>query len=417
MLVLLLALGVVVWLACLAWNLHNNRGAPSVSAATSNSSQAHPLGLVQRFLTSEMISDFSLRAHPRVSILIPARNEAANLAKTLPAFLSQEYDNFEVILADDASTDGTGELAESFASRQPGRLRVIRIESLPPGWVGKTHALQQAFQAAQGDWVLATDADIEFHPQALRAGLWLAERQQAELVSFWPFLECRSFWEKLMMPVFGGMLATIFPVRKINDPRSSVALASGGYILMRRQTWASLGGYEAIRTEMIDDLNTARRVKHSGGRIFVAVTRDLVRTRMYASFAAIWEGLRKNAFAAHRFSVFRLLAFTAGTWVTTLFPLGALAYSVFHWAASGGEFAEGHGLIFGLSLAQYCLSALLHWILISFYGIPGGYALLAPLGSLLYTAIALDSMLRTLLGKGVSWKLRQYGKPFWEAEK
>ena len=392
--IVLLALGLAFWLACLAWNVRNNLDVPLVSAAM-------PL---------------DLREHPRVSILIPARNEAANLATTLPAFLAQDYDNYEVILADDASTDGTAELAQAFAERHPDRLRVIRIESLPPDWIGKPHALHSAFRVAQGEWVLATDADIVFHPQALRAGLWLAERQAAELVSIYPFAECRSFWEKVMMPVFVGALATFFPLRKINDSRSSVALASGGYILMRRSVWAGLGGYEAIRREMIDDLNTARLVKHSGRRIFVAMTRNLVRTRMYSSFREIWEGLRKNNFAAFRYSVLRSLGVAAGVLLTNLLPLVCLAYGASHWAA-GRQWPSGSaGLILALSLAQYGLSALLHGVLVSFYRIGWGYALLAPLGAIVYTAISLDSMLRTLLGKGVSWKLRHYGKPSWEAE-
>ena len=385
---LLLGIGLALWIVCLAWNLLNNREAPSVSAAM----------------------PFSLRTEPRVSILIPARNEAAILAKTLPSFLAQEYGDYEVILADDASTDGTGELARSFASQNPEQLRIVSIHDLPPGWVGKTHALHKAFQAASGEWVLATDADMVFHSKALRAGLWLAERHHAELVSLFAFLECGSFWERLMMPVFGLMLASVFPLRKINNPQSSVAIASGGYILMRRDSWARLGGYEAIRGEMIDDLNTARRMKHSGRRMFAALTRDLVQTRMYANFSQIWEGLRKNAFAAHRFSVLRMLAFIAGTWFTTLLPLVALTYSLVRLAGNGGELPPGVGLIFVLSLAQYALSVWLHFLLISFLGIPWGYALLAPLGSLLYTAIAFDSMVRTLFGAGVSWKSRQYRK-------
>lgn len=416
MIVFLLALGGALWLVCLAWSLYNNWGSPSVIAAGSRSSPGGLFSAMQRIFADELISDFALRTQPRVSILIPARNEAANLVTTLPAFLAQDYDDYEVILADDASTDGTGELARSFAEKHPGQLRVVRVEDPPPSWVGKTHALHRAFEAAGGEWVLATDADMVFDPKALRAGLWLAERQQAELVSLWPFLECGSFWEKLMMPVFGAMLATVFPVRKINDPRSSVAIASGGYILMRRATWAGLGGYESIRGEMIDDLNTARQVKHSGHRIFVALARDLIRTRMYSSFRGIWEGLRKNAFAAHRFSVFRMLVFLGGTWFTTLVPLSALVYSLVRMAANGGEFPPGVAPVFALGLAQYALAVSFHLFPVSFFRIPWSYALLAPFGSLVYSAIAFDSMLRTLCGTGVSWKLRQYGKPFRGAE-
>ena len=391
---LLLGAGLALWVACLAWNLLNNREAPSVSAAM----------------------EFPLRSEPRVSILIPARNETEILAKTLPLFLAQEYGDYEVILADDASTDGTGDLARRFAAENPERLRVVSLHELPPGWVGKTHALQKAFEAASGEWVLATDADMVFHPKALRGGLWLAERHNAELVSLFAFLECGSFWERLMMPVFGLMLASVFPLRKINDPQSSVAIASGGYILMRRESWASLGGYEAIRGEMIDDLNTARRMKHSGRRIFAALTVDLVRTRMYTNFREIWEGLRKNAFAAHRFSVVRMAAFLAGAWLTALLPLGALAYTGFLLLTAGGEFPPGDELsvrlIFAMSLAQCGLSVWLHFLLITYWGIPRGYALLAPFGSVVYTAIALDSMIRTLFGTGVSWKLRRYKRPF-----
>ena len=213
-----------------------------------------------------------------------------------------------------------------------------------------------------------------------------------------------------MMPVFALMLAIVFPVRKINDPRSSVALASGGYILMRRRTWGDLGGYEAIRAEMIDDLNTARLVKHSGHRIFVAVTRNLLRTRMYASLGEIWEGLRKNAFAAHRFSVARWFGAMLITWLTNLFPLAGLVYSGFEWATDGGGPPARVSLVFILSLAQYSLAALHYLVPVVFFRIHWGYALLAPLGAIVYTVISLDSLGRTLFGKGVSWKLRHYGK-------
>ena len=389
MFAILLGIGLALWIACLAWNLKNNREPPMVSSGM----------------------PFELRDEPRVSILIPARNEADILAKTLPAFLAQEYSNYELVLADDGSTDGTGELARRLAAEKPERLRVVPVGELPRGWMGKNHALHKAFQAASGEWVLATDADIEFHPKALRAGLWLAGQNQAEMVSLCSFLVCGSFWEKLLMPVFGLMLASVFPLRRINNPKSSVAIASGGYILMRRATWEKLGGYKAIRGEMIDDLNTALRIKRSGGRLFVALTPDLARTRMYENFSEIWEGLRKNAFAAHRFSVFRAGAFLGGAWLTALVPVAGLAYSLFQIATHGGQFPPGVGLIFALSAGQYAISVWLHQALTSFYRIPWRYAALAPFGSILYTMIALDAMLRTLFGAGVSWKSRQYGKP------
>ncbi|MBI2819947.1 MAG: glycosyltransferase [Acidobacteria bacterium] len=381
--------GLTGWVGLFFWIVRNARNYPTVAASM----------------------EFGLRNHPRVSILIPARNEAKILAVTLPKFLDLDYNDYEVILVDDASTDGTGALAERLAQSHPEKLRVIRIEELPAGWVGKTHALHRGFQAVTGEWMLATDADMVFHPKALRAGLWLAEREQAELVSIYAFLDCVSFWEKALLPGFGLLLSAIFPVRKINDPRSSVALASGGYILMRRGVWASLGGYETICSEMIDDLNTARLVKHSGSRIYVAATKDLVRTRMYYSFRGIWEGLRKNAFAAHRFSISKMILTGSSYLVCNLLPLACLSFYGWRFLAPSESLASLERTALALSATQYGLAVLLHLPMMFYLMINPAYALLAPLGAILYAGICLDSMGKTLFGRGVSWKLREYGKP------
>ena len=392
LLIILLLMGLALWIAALLWNWYNAKDVEVISAAM----------------------EFPLSDHPKVSILIPARNEADILQSSLPRFLAQDYDNYEVILVDDDSTDDTKHVARRLLSQYPDRLRMLRVEHLPPGWVGKCHALQVGFQQAQGEWILATDADILFHPKALRAGLWIARRQQAELVSIFSFVECVSFWEKILLPGFSLMLASIFPVRKINDSRSTVAIASGGYILMRRRMWADLGGYEAIRSEMIDDLNTARIVKHSGHRIFAAPTRNLLSTRMYQDFHEIWEGLRKNAFAGNRYSVAKLLGVVGGICLTNLLPLAALCYAAAALMGVGDAAAGEAGryqLILALSCAEFLLAAAIHMPMLIYYRIAVGYAFLAPFAGIIYACISLDSMFRTLLGHGVSWKLRRYGRP------
>ena len=395
LLICFLTLGLVLWLAGLLWNLYNAKGVVTLTGAM----------------------DFPLSDHPSISILIPARNEADILIFSLPRFLEQDYDNYEVILVDDASIDGTAAVVQQFSSRYPDRFRVIRVDELPPDWVGKSHALHRAFQAARGEWVLATDADILFHPKALRAGLWLAREQRADLVSIFSFVDCVSFWEKLLLPGFSLMLATLFPFRKINDAASSVAVASGGFILMRRKVWADLGGYEAIRSEMIDDLNTARIVKHSGHRVFAAITKDLLSTRMYLGFQEIWEGLRKNAFAGNHYSVLKLLAGVSGICLTNLLPMVSFFYSAALLPKTGGgERSWPLIAVFVLSCAQYCLAVIMHLPVVLYYRIGIGYAFLAPFASIVYACISLDSMIRTMLGKGVSWKLRQYGRPPLESQ-
>jgi chlorobactene glucosyltransferase len=390
--------GIALWTLMLLWSIFNFRGYYSINS------------------TSEM----PLSKLPRVSILVPARNEADMLPGTLPSLLQQEYPNYEVVLVDDGSSDGTGEMAESLARRLPpnaaSRLRVIRTsEQLPAGWVGKNHALHTAFEfvsaeAAPGEWVLATDADIVFHPKALRAGLFIAEQQNADLVSIFAFMRCESFWEKIMMPGFALLISSAFPQRLINSDKASVALASGGYILMRRELWSSLGGYRAIQSEMIDDLNTARLVKHSGHRIFASATRDLVSTRMYSSFREVWEGLRKNAFAGHRFNLAKAVAAIGGYLLCNTLPLAVLCWFCFRWLSGGGKAIGAEVTAVTLAAAECFLIGLIHLPVFLYLDIGAGFSLLAPLAGTLYAAITLDSVFRTLFGQGVSWKSRRYGK-------
>lgn len=395
--------GIVLWTLMLLWNVYNFSGYHSIHSTSS----------------------MPLSALPRVSILVPARNEAEMLPKTLPGLLQQNYPDYEVVLVDDGSSDGTGDVAERIARSLPpeaaARLRLIRSrEALPPGWVGKNHALHLAFEsvcaqasssARPSEWVLATDADIVFHPQALRAGLSIAEQKQADLVTIFAFMQCESFWEKLMMPGFGLLISSVFPQKLINSPRASVALASGGYILMRREVWAKQGGYRAIQSEMIDDLNTARLVKHSGHRIFASATRDLISTRMYESFSEVWEGLRKNAFAGHRFNIVKALAAAGGYLLCNALPLGVLAWFGVRWLSGGGKAVGPEVTAVTLAAAEYFLVGLLHMPVLRYLYIGAGYGLLSPLAATLYAVITVESMLRTLAGGGVSWKARQYGKP------
>ena len=391
--------GIVLWTLMLLWNIYNFSG----------------------YVSMHSTSAMPLERTPRVSILVPARNEAEMLPSTLPGLLQQDYPDYEVVLVDDGSTDGTGEVAERIARELPpeaaARLRLIRVkEKLPAGWIGKNHALHVAFeslseQKQNSEWVLATDADIVFHPKALRAGLAIAEGQRAELVTIFAFMHCVSFWEKLMMPGFALLLSSVFPQKLINSPRASVALASGGYILMRRDVWAGLGGYRAICSEMIDDLNTARLVKHSGRRIFAAATRDLITTRMYVSFAEMWEGLRKNAFAGHRFNLAKSLAATCGYLLCNTLPLAVLLWFGARWLGGGGEAVGAETTAVTLAAAEYFLIGLLHLPVLLYLNIGAGFGLLAPLAASVYAVITVDSMVRTLAGGGVSWKSRQYGQP------
>ena len=344
---------------------------------------------------------------PRVSIILAARNEEDALAATLESLLALDYPDYEIILVDDDSTDRTGAIAEEFAARPEGKLRVIHNRQLPPGWRGKVHALHLAASEATGNWLLATDADIVLHRAALRLAVACALRENARLLSLFPDLEFGSFWERVVLPAFTFLLAVLFPIRLLNNPRSPRALAAGGFMLMRRDDHEALGGYERLRNVVIEDLRMAQTFKRSGRRIFVALTRGLLRTRMYHNWREMWEGLARSAFEGTGFSVAKVLGGLAAGALLGILPwTAAIALTAAY--ALGFEAAPA---ALGLALAACAISVIVYLPYLDFLRVSRLYAFMVPLASAFYSGVALTSVWRSLRGRGVAWKGRHYRPP------
>jgi chlorobactene glucosyltransferase len=344
---------------------------------------------------------------PRVSIIVPARNEEETLPALLGSLLRLDYPDYDVTLVDDASTDRTGPIADEWAARREcaGRLKVIHNRELPPGWGGKVHALNLAARAAQGEWILATDADVVFHPAVLRLAMSRALQLEARLVSLVPEFVFGSVWEKAVLPAFSFLLATLFPIRLINDPKSPRALAAGAFMLMRRADLEALGGYERLQATVVEDLRLAETFKRSGRRIFVAFTRGLFRTRMYRGARELWEGLSRSAFEGSGFSVARVLTGVVLGLLLTVLPW----VSVFTL-----PFREGHPpfpkLALHLAWAACGVSLLVYSPVLAVFRVPLSYAFTLPLATLFYAAAALNSVWKSVVGAGVTWKGRRYSR-------
>lgn len=224
-----------------------------------------------------------------MSVIIPARNEAASLGACLESIVSQQGITFEVIVIDDQSTDATAEIARSL----PG-VRVVDSPELPAGWVGKNHAVWQGSLAAGGEWLLFTDADTVHLPGSLRRSVDEAKENGTDLLSYSPKQEVHGFWERAVMPLVFAELARTYRTVEVNDPQSRVAAANGQYLLIRRTVYDWIGGHKAIAGVLLEDVELAKRVKQSGRTIRFRYGGDAVRTRMYRSFAQMWEGWTKN---------------------------------------------------------------------------------------------------------------------------
>jgi glycosyltransferase involved in cell wall biosynthesis len=222
-------------------------------------------------------------------VIIPARNEEACLGACLESLTAQTGVAFEVIVVDDHSTDRTREIALSF----PG-VCVIDAISLPPGWTGKNNAVTCGARVAKGEWLLFTDADTVHLPGSLARSLSEAQSRGAALLSYSPEQIVKSFWEKAVMPVIFAELASQYRPSEVSDPNSPVAAANGQYILITREAYDAVGGHEAVAGNLLEDVALARAVKQSGRKIFFRYGGDVVRTRMYRSFADLREGWTKN---------------------------------------------------------------------------------------------------------------------------
>jgi len=233
---------------------------------------------------------------PEVSIIIPARNEEASVGDCLGSLTAQTGVTFEIIVVDDGSTDGTREIAQSFAG-----VRVISPQPLPQDstgkiWTGKINAVVAGANSkvARAPWLLFTDADTVHLPGSLARALDEAKKQRADLLSYSPEQVVVTFAERAVMPVIFAELAARYPPHKVREQDSEIVAANGQYILVRRAAYDAVGGHAAVATEILEDVALARLFRNAGRRVYFRYGGDAVRTRMYRNWAQLREGWTKN---------------------------------------------------------------------------------------------------------------------------
>ncbi len=270
-----------------------------------------------------------------VSVIIPARNEEENVERAVRSVSAQKGVQ-EIVVVDDESTDGTGAVLERL-EKEIRLLRSIRLEVLPEGWIGKNHAAAVGAEVAAGEWLLFTDADTEHLPGSLEAVLDRAEAERADLVSLSPGQQMIGWWEKSLIPMVFVQLARLYRFEEVSNPASSAAAANGQYLLIRRKVYNSVGGHSGVRSEILEDVELARRVKAEGGRIIFLPGPRWVRTRMYRSFGEMWQGWSKNLYLLYGRKLWPMLKSFAEAWTFDLLvPVGGLAGCLLIAAGFGG---------------------------------------------------------------------------------
>ncbi|MGE4493024.1 MAG: glycosyltransferase [Syntrophotalea sp.] len=356
---------------------------------------------------------------PAVDVIIPARNEADILPSSLPTILRQEYAGaLRVFLVDDHSDDGTADVAARLAAKceHGDRLTVVCAADRPQGWTGKLWALWQGMQAcghSPAPLLLFTDADIAHAPSSLSRLVAQSTRGDYDLVSLMARLQASGFWSRLLVPAFVYFFAMLYPFRRVCDPRSKVAGAAGGCVLLRRQVLEEAGGLPAIAGALIDDCSLGRLIKQrgrpGGGRIWLGFTREVVSTRPCGDLGTVWRMVVRTAFVQLRHS-WLLLGGTVGA-MLLVFLWGPLCLVLagpkllLYRATPAGLTAGACGLASWLLMAR-TFRPMTRW-----YDQPWGIALLLPLAAAVYTLMTIHSALCYLRGAGGAWKGRTYGAP------
>ncbi|MGW7315232.1 glycosyltransferase [Streptomyces sp. NPDC054854] len=346
---------------------------------------------------------------PSVAIVVPARDEAEVLPRSLPSLLAQDYPGAaEVVLVDDGSTDGTAALALRLAAEHPGLpLTVVSPGDPAPGWTGKLWALRHGIahartsRAVEPEYLLLTDADIAHAPDSLRELVAAATAARLDLVSQMARLRVVSGWERLVVPAFVYFFAQLYPFRRINRPDGRTAAAAGGCVLLRTEAAVRAGVPDSIRQAVIDDVSLARAVRASGGRIWLGLAERVESVRPYPGLGDLWRMVSRSAYAQLRHQPLLLAGTVAGLVLVYLVPPVALVAGL---AAGRPAVAWAGGLAWLLMAGTY-LPMLRH------YRQPAALAPLLPFTALLYLLMTVDSAVRHYRGRGAAWKGRTYARP------
>ncbi|MEM0128937.1 MAG: glycosyltransferase family 2 protein [Thermoplasmata archaeon] len=330
---------------------------------------------------------------PSVRVILAARNEADAIDRTLDSLLAQDIPLPAIVAVDGGSTDGTRERID----RRAPRIRRIDEPPLPPGWVGKSWALHVGAQGATEDWLLFLDADVGLHPAAVRTALAWAVRERADLASLATRVEMVGPWERIVLPLYIQLILTHLRAPDVNRPDSTAAMANGQFLLVRREAYAAIGGHEAIREQIVEDVALAQRARAAGMTLRVAWAPELVSTRMYRDRAEMAEGILKTVHGTS-YSRIRQLGRLVGLIGLFWLPLGLLPL--------------------GVALGSPVLAALGGLLWIALFGKHAAFAravgarardgLAFPVAVGFYVVLLARSIARGGAGGTVRWKGRDY---------
>lgn len=333
---------------------------------------------------------------PRVSVLIPVKNEENNIRDCLECFLNQNYPHYEIIVANDSSTDKTGEILNDYQ----GRVQILSIPKTPEGWTGKNFALHTAAKTATGDWLLFTDADTRHNPQAIASALRHATHRRLDFLTLLPRCLAKGFLENLIQPTAMGLMGLWFPIEKINTPSSKINFANGQFLLLKKNLYRKIGGHQEVKGAFLEDFELIAKARKEKAKVECAFGTRIYGTRMYDSLDAMWRGWRRIYLHAFKQNPLRLLSKAFGTLFHSVIPFALfLTLSATQWTAPA-VYEMPWRMTFFLMLIVWITA----WKTYDMVKAKKTYAFLHPIAAFFVTLFLLDAFWMALLKKKTVWR-------------
>jgi len=326
---------------------------------------------------------------PRISLIFAARDEEEKLPAALATLAALDYPNLEIIAVNDRSRDSTGAILEEFA-RGHSRLRVLHVTELPNGWLGKPHALQKAYEASSGEWLLFTDADVRFAPDVLRRAVRLVKERAVDHLTLFGDVEMHGFWETTLLTFFGMAFHLVTDPYRVGNPHSRAYVGVGAFQMMKRAAYKAAGTHQRLAMEVVDDMKLGKIVKRAGFRSCAGLAGDAVVVRWHAGAGNIVRGVTKNFFASAGYNLALVIFSAAGLLLTNVAPFVVI-------------FAA-HGWIRIFAAIAVAIAVGFHVGVNIVMRVSPLYALTHPVGAVVFCYMLLRSTVVTLWQGGVTWR-------------
>ncbi|MGB7284302.1 MAG: glycosyltransferase family 2 protein [Candidatus Acidiferrum sp.] len=328
-------------------------------------------------------------ACPSISLMFAARDEEEKLPVALATLAQLDYPRLEIIAVDDRSQDATGRILDEFAAAHP-RIRAVHVSEIPAGWLGKTHALQKAYEVSSGEWLLFTDADVRFTPDVLRRAITLATEHNLDHLTLFGDVEMHGFWEKSLITFFGMAFHLATDPRRAGNSHSRAYVGVGAFQLLKRSAYEASGTHRRLAMEVVDDMKLGKIVKRAGFRSEVGIAQDAVVVRWHAGLGNLIRGVTKNFFAAAGYSLPFVAISIAGLLLVNISPFLGIFF--------------GHGWIRILAAVSVVVALGFQCGVDVVMDVSPLYALTFPLGALLFAYMLLRSTVVTLWQGGITWR-------------